>query len=137
MKKIIFIVALALLGWMLYRTMGDKPKEDAKTEVPASTHPVHREEVTAGAKLNSVFPAGEGEFKVTFTQEKSGFAEADLFKDGKKLAAMTVSDTEATPTARDKLKASTYFEVPLNARVREGRPPDDGCSPSRIRLPTR
>ncbi len=119
MKKILFLVVLVVIGWVIYRSMGDKPKEIAKTEsaVPATTHPVHREEVTAGAKLNSVFPKAEGEYKLTFTQEKTGFAEADLFKGGAKLAAMTVSDTEATPTARDKFKTSTkkIGEYPMAA----------------------
>jgi hypothetical protein len=106
MKKLVLLVVLIVGGVLIYRTMDDKPKETASA-VPATTYPVHREEVTAGAKLNSVFPKAEGEFKLTFTQEKTGFAEADLFKGGVKLAAMTVSDTEATPTARDKYKTST------------------------------
>jgi len=109
MKKILFIVALILVGWVLYRTLGEKPKEEAKTEtaVPAAAHPVHRDESTAGAKLNSVFPAAEGEYKLTFTQEKQGFAEAALAKGAAKVATLTVSDTEATPSARDKFKTST------------------------------
>ena len=109
MKKLVLLLVLIVAGFVIYRMMEDKPKETAKTEsaVPATPHPVHREEVTAGAKLNSVFPKADGEYKLTFTQEKTGFAEADLFKGGAKLAAMTVSDTEATPAARDKYKSST------------------------------
>ena len=119
MKKILFLLLLVGAGWFLYKSMGDKPKEMAKTEsaVPATTHPVHREEVTAGAKLNSVFPKADGEYKLTFTQEKTGFAEADLFKGSAKLAAMSVSDTDATPTARDKFKTSSkkIGEYPMAA----------------------
>ena len=89
--------------------LGDKPGEEIRSEstAPASTHPVHREEVTAGSKLNSVFPAADGEYKLTFTQEKSGFAEANLHRGPAKVAVMSVSDTEATPSAREKFKTST------------------------------
>ena len=102
MKKLVLIVVLILVGWALYRTLGVNDKQPA----PAATPPVHREEVTAGAKLNSVFPAAEGDYKVTFTQEKTGFAQADLSKSGAKVAAFTVSDTEANPSARDKFKTA-------------------------------
>ena len=124
MKKIIFIVALALLGWMLYRTLGEKEQPAAKAEkaTPAPAHPAPREEVTAGAKLNSVFPAADGDFKLTFTQEKTGFAQADLSKGGVKMAALTVSDTDATPSARDKFKTSVkkIGEFPMAANGSQG-----------------
>ena len=109
MKKLILVVVVVLVGWVLWRTLGVKEQPAAKTEqvAPAATHPVHREEVAAGAKLDSVFPSSDGEHKLTFTQEKPGFAEAALSKGGTKVATLTVSDTEATPSARDKFKAST------------------------------
>ncbi len=108
MKKLIFVVVLVLVGWMLWRTLGVKEQPAAKTELstPGATHPVHREEVTAGAKLNSVFPSSDGEYKLVFTQEKTGFAEAALSKGGAKVATLSVSDTEANPSARDKFKSS-------------------------------
>lgn len=109
MKKLIFVIVLGLIGWVLWRTLGVKEEPAAKTEqaAPSATHPVHREQVTAGAKLNSVFPPSTGEFKLTFTQEKAGFAEAALSKGGMKVATLSVSDTDATPIARDKFKSST------------------------------
>lgn len=118
MKKLVLVIVLIVAGWMLYRKIGmsDRPP------VPAATPPVHREEVTAGAKLNSVFPPAEGDFKVTFTQEKTGFAQADLTKGGARVAALTVSDTEANPSARDKFKAATkkIGEFPMAANGSQG-----------------
>lgn len=118
MKKLVLIVVLILVGWALYRTLGVNDKQPA----PAATPPVHREEVTAGAKLNSVFPAAEGDYKLTFTQEKTGFAQADLSKGGAKIAAFTVSDTEANPSARDKFKTATkkIGEFPMAANGSQG-----------------
>jgi hypothetical protein len=124
MKKLVFVVVLILIGWVLYLTLGVKEQQPAKTEqsVPAPTHPVHREEVTSGAKLDTVFPPSEGDYKITFTQEKIGFAEADLSKGGVKLAALTVSDTEANPSARDKFNTSTkkIGEFPVAANGSQG-----------------
>ena len=109
MKKLIFVVVLVLIGWLLYRTLGvkDQPVATNEQAAPASTHPGHREEVTAGAKLDSVFPPSDGEHKLTFTQEKAGFAEAALSKSGTKIATLSVSDTESNPSAKDKFKTST------------------------------
>ena len=65
---------------------------------------------------------GEGEYKLTFTQEKTGFAEAALSKGAAKVATLTVSDTEANPSARDKFKASVkkIGEFPAVANGSQG-----------------
>ena len=124
MKKLVFVVILVLIGWMLYRTLGEKEQQAAKTEtaVQAPAHPVHSEAVTSGAKLNGVFPKSEVDYKLTFTQEKTGFAQADLSKGGMKVATLSVSDTEATPSARDKFKTSTkrIGEFPMAANGSQG-----------------
>jgi hypothetical protein len=41
---------------------------------------------------------------VQFTQEKEGYAQADLLRDGKKMAQLSISDTDSNPSARDKFK---------------------------------
>jgi hypothetical protein len=40
--------------------------------------------------------------KRVFTQEKAGFAEAKLQKDGKDVATLSISDTDGTPDAKKK-----------------------------------
>ena len=50
-------------------------------------------------------PLGCG--KVTFSQEKKGFAEAKLKKDGKEVAVMAISDTLNNPTAKKKFQNSS------------------------------
>jgi hypothetical protein len=65
------------------------------------------EDAVPGSTLNAFFPeSGEG-FKITFTQEKKGFAQADLDIDGQKAATLSISDTVSNPSAADKFKEST------------------------------
>jgi hypothetical protein len=62
---------------------------------------------TEGGKLNKFFPvAGDG-YKRVYTQEKKGFSEANLKKDGKTVAQLAVSDTTSLPDAAAKFSNST------------------------------
>ena len=61
----------------------------------------------AGATLNSVFPKGTGDFKLTFTQEKEGFAQAEWSKGSAKLATIAITDTNTNPSARDKFREAS------------------------------
>jgi hypothetical protein len=62
---------------------------------------------TQGSDFNRFFPpAGQG-FERVYTQEKKGFAEAKLKKDGKDLAVMAISDVVNTPGTADKFKAAS------------------------------
>ena len=62
--------------------------------------------VVEGAALNKIFPPAGGGYKVTYTQEKKGFAQAEVTQDGKKLATLSISDTLANPEAKAKFAAS-------------------------------
>jgi hypothetical protein len=61
---------------------------------------------TQGSKLNKFFPAGGNGFDRVYTQEKKGFSEANLKKDGKVFAQLAISDTTSTPTAAAKFANS-------------------------------
>jgi hypothetical protein len=58
---------------------------------------------TQGAEFNKFFPPAEDGYQRVFTQEKKGFAEAKLKKDGKDVAMLAISDTSSIPTT-----AATY-----------------------------
>lgn len=62
---------------------------------------------TQGSKLNKFFPAEADGYQRVFTQEKKGFAEAKLKKDGKDVAMLSISDTTSTPGAAAKFSNST------------------------------
>ncbi|MBI1240571.1 hypothetical protein [Umezakia ovalisporum] len=62
---------------------------------------------TQGSEFNQFFPNGENGYERVFTQEKKGFAEAKLKKDGKDLAMLAVSDTSSTPATAASYSNST------------------------------
>ncbi|MGK7897920.1 MAG: hypothetical protein AB4372_30955 [Xenococcus sp. (in: cyanobacteria)] len=64
-------------------------------------------ESEAGGSFNRYFPKAASGYKVTFSQEKKGFAEAKLKQDGKDVAVMAISDTLNNPTAKKKFQNST------------------------------
>jgi hypothetical protein len=60
-----------------------------------------------GSSFNKFFPkAGDG-YERVFTQEKKGFSEAKLKKDGKDMAMLSISDTISLPVAAKKFENST------------------------------
>jgi hypothetical protein len=63
--------------------------------------------ISAGANLNSFFPAAGDGFERVASQEKEGFAEYKLKKDGKDVAMLAISDITANPSAAEKFKNST------------------------------
>ncbi|WP_201278893.1 hypothetical protein [Leptolyngbya iicbica] len=60
-----------------------------------------------GGKFNQFFPASEGDFKVVPSQEKQGFAEYKLKRDGETLAMLTINDTISLPAAAQKYEDAT------------------------------
>lgn len=60
-----------------------------------------------GSQFNQFFPTSEGEFKVVPSQEKQGFAEYKLKRDGETLAMLTINDTISLPAAAKKYEAAT------------------------------
>ncbi len=64
-------------------------------------------EATQGSKFNKFFPGTQAGYERVYTQEKKGFAEAKLKKDGKDIALLSVSDTTSLPTAASKFQNST------------------------------
>jgi hypothetical protein len=75
--------------------VAEKPAEPAQQE-------------KAGASFNKAFPPdGVDGYKRVFTQEKEGFAEAKLQKDGKDVATLAITDVENDAEAKGKFGKST------------------------------
>lgn len=64
-------------------------------------------ESQSGGSFNRFFPDGGNGYQRVYTQEKKGFAEAKLKKDGKEVAVLSISDTLNAPNAVNKFKQST------------------------------
>ncbi|XQQ07474.1 MAG: hypothetical protein EDM05_60795 [Leptolyngbya sp. IPPAS B-1204] len=60
-----------------------------------------------GGTFNQFFPDPTRSYEVIPTQEKKGFAEYKVIKDGKTVAMLSINDTLSLPTAAAKYKTST------------------------------
>jgi hypothetical protein len=62
---------------------------------------------TQGAKFNQFFPSGVRGYDIVAAQEKKGFAEYKVNKDGKNVAMLSVSDITSNPSAAAKFDGAT------------------------------
>ncbi len=60
----------------------------------------------AGGEFNALFPQVAAPLDLVYTQEREGFAQAELSDDGEEVATLSVSDTNTNPSARDKFDGS-------------------------------
>ena len=65
------------------------------------------EDAVPGDEFNKFFPESSGGLEVVFSQEKAGFAEALLEKDGTEVATLSISDTASNPSAAEKFADSS------------------------------
>jgi hypothetical protein len=61
----------------------------------------------SGGNFNRYFPDGNSEYQRIYSQEKKGFAEAKLKKDGAEVAILSISDTLNNSSAIDKFQESS------------------------------
>lgn len=89
-------------------TREDAPEAEPGEPAPANTQalPADRSEVVAGGELNKFLPEVEAPWDVVFKQEKQGFAQASLNRDGTEAAVLSISDTANNPAAAEKYKAA-------------------------------
>jgi hypothetical protein len=81
----------------------DPPSRWDQAASAKPTAAAHGAEVKPGSAFNAFFPAdGTDGMSRVFTQEKAGFAEAHLKKDGKDVATLSISDTAGEADAKGK-----------------------------------
>ncbi len=101
------ILALALLGGALALT-GCKKEPTRWDEAATATLPASTAPKIEGKKLNAFFPAdGTDGLSRAFTQEKDGFVEAKLKRDGQDVAVVTISDTSGDEAAKSKFTGAS------------------------------
>ena len=61
----------------------------------------------SGGTFNRYFPDGDSEYERVYSQEKKGFAQAKLKRDGNEIAILSISDTSNNPSAANKFADST------------------------------
>jgi hypothetical protein len=64
-------------------------------------------EAVAGSEFNKFFPEDQDDYNVIYTQEKEGFAQAQLQFKGVEVATLSISDTANNPSALEKFQQSS------------------------------
>jgi hypothetical protein len=107
-RKIIASFFLSML--LLFTACGSNEPpsrfEGAQQESTQGQTSAVSDDAVKGGSLNQFFPNSGNGYERVFTQEKTGFAEAKLKKDGKEMAIMAISDTSNNPEAQGKFKES-------------------------------
>ncbi|CAN5754944.1 hypothetical protein BH24ACI1_BH24ACI1_02370 [soil metagenome] len=90
-------------------TQGVNPTatSESKQSQTASNRPPRSNKPLAGGEFNKFFPAASDGYTRVASQEKEGFAEYKLKKDGKDVAMLAVTDTVTNPEAAAKFREST------------------------------
>jgi hypothetical protein len=82
--------------------------EQAQKETTArGAAPAVAKTAEQGSSFNKFFPGSAFGYEVVAAQEKKGFAEYKLNKDGKNVAMFSINDITSNPTAAQKFKSST------------------------------
>jgi hypothetical protein len=108
-QKYVIPVCLSLL-LLLTGCASQPPSPYAKAQQESTqrgAQPAVAKTATQGSQFNKLFPDAANGFERVYTQEKKGFAEAKLKKNGKDVAMLSISDTSSLPTAAQKYAQST------------------------------
>jgi hypothetical protein len=106
------VLSLCLCGLLLFTTgCASKPpspyaqvqQETTQRNAPKAI----AKTATQGSQFNKYFPKSANGYERVYAQEKKGFAEAKLNKDGKNVAMLSISDTKSLPSAAQKYGSST------------------------------
>lgn len=95
MRRLLLILLIALMPLAI----ACNPIADTSTS--AIVEPL------AGGEFNKFFPKDQDDYNVVYTQEKEGFAQAQLQLKGAEVATLSVSDTANNAAALDKFQQSS------------------------------
>ena len=82
------------------------PYDQVQQETSGSQAPAVAGDAVQGSNFNALFPDAADGFDVVPAQEKKGFAEYKLKKDGTTMAMLSINDTISTPNAVSKFENS-------------------------------
>ncbi len=113
------LAALLLFVLLLVSSCGTKAAPSRWDQAQQQSTEHRKEQATAvqdrtvaaapvsGGSFNKFFPPTQAGYGRVYTQEKKGFAEAKLKKDGKDVAMLSISDVASNPIAAAKYQQST------------------------------
>lgn len=107
-----FIISFCLFSLLLLSSCASQPPsrfDGAQQESIAAGNKNTAVDKNAvkGASFNQYFPSNSGEYQRVFTQEKAGFVQAKLKKNGEDLATLAIFDTISNPSAKDDFKSAS------------------------------
>lgn len=106
------ILAPLFLSLLLFVTACTPTQQSRYAEVQKETTqrnaaPAVAKKAEQGSTFNKFFPKGMKGYEVVPAQEKKGFAEYKVNRDGKNVAVLSISDTTSLPTAALKYQTAT------------------------------
>lgn len=107
-RKLLAVCLLAVM--LLVSSCGPQPPsrfEGAQTDSTSKGASAVVKESESGGSFNQFFPSAGDGYERVYTQEKKGFAEAKLKRDGQDVAMLSISDTLNNPSAISKFEQSS------------------------------
>lgn len=107
LRQLVIVFALATL--LLVTACTPQPPsrfEQAQKESTQRGAKAVVKEAAQGSKFNKFFPDSVRGYTIVPSQEKKGFAEYKVNKDGKTVAMLSISDTSSVPAAATKYRDS-------------------------------
>lgn len=95
MRRLVFIFLIAIMPLAI------ACRPIANSDASAVVEPL------AGGEFNKFFPKDQDDYNVIYTQEKEGFAQAQLNLKGVEVATLAVSDTANNTSALEKFQQSS------------------------------
>ena len=105
-----FLVTFFLAGCLLLNACGQQPTsrfDDAQQASTSKGATAVVDDAQAGSSFNRFFPDSGSGYERVYSQEKKGFAQAKLKKDGKEIAILSISDVLNNPSTVNKYQSST------------------------------
>ncbi|WP_319420422.1 hypothetical protein [Pleurocapsa sp. FMAR1] len=102
-----FLVTLLLTGCLLLSSCTQQAPsrfDEAQTESTQKGATAVVNDSQSGSSFNRYFPDSGSGYERVYSQEKKGFAQAKLKKDGKEIAILSISDTLNNLSTIDKFK---------------------------------
>jgi hypothetical protein len=100
------ISSIFLIGLLFLTSCSKQPPSRFENAQQQSTQAGDRntavvKEAEKGGSFNTFFPASSDGYERVFTQEKKGFVQAKIKKDGKEMAMISVFDTLSNPATKN------------------------------------
>ena len=106
-----YLVAFILSSCLLFTACSQQAPsrfDDAQQQSTSKGATAVVDTAQSGGKFNRYFPDGNSEYERIYSQEKKGFAQAKLKKDGNEIAILSISDVMDSPTnSASKFEEST------------------------------